>query len=76
MAILATLLLLAMFCSLLAGYGLAGSAPFSRYLHMGGFAIVLTGTIYIVLDYDHPRFGLIRLDYADRALEATVAGMK
>jgi hypothetical protein len=43
---------------------------------MGGFAVVLTGTIYIVLDYDHPRVGLIRVDYVDQVLEATVAGMK
>jgi hypothetical protein len=32
--------------------------------------------IYIVLDYDHPRLGLIRVDFADEALEAAVAGMK
>ena len=75
-AILATLFALAVFCSLLAGYGLAGSTSFSRYLHMGGFVIILTGTVYIVMDYDHPRFGLIRLDYADAALEATVESMK
>lgn len=75
-AILGTLFVLALFCSFLAGYGLAGSASYSRYLHMGGFAVILTGTIYIVLDYDYPRFGFIRLDHADYALEATIAGMK
>ena len=75
-AILATLFVLAMCCSVLAGYGLAGSTSFSRDLHMGGFAVILTGTIYVVLDYDNPRFGLIRLDSADYALQATLAGMK
>jgi hypothetical protein len=74
--IVATLVALALFCSLLAGYGLAGSRMLSRYLHMGGFAAVLTLTIYIVLDYDHPRFGLIRVDFADSALAAAVAAMK
>jgi len=75
-AILATLFALALACSLLAGYGLAGSTSYSRYLHMGGFALILMGTIYIVIDYDYPRFGLIRVDYADQALAETVAGMK
>ena len=33
---------------------------------MVGFAFVVTMIIYIVLDYDYPRFGLIRIDFADR----------
>jgi uncharacterized protein Usg len=74
--IVATLVVLALCCSLLAGYGLAGSKSLSRYLHMAGFALVVSGTIYIVLDYDHPRFGLIRVDFADAALGAAVAAMK
>jgi len=69
-------MLLAVACSFLAGYGLAGAKPTSRRLHMVGFAVVLTGVIYIVLDYDHPRMGLIRVDFADAALESAVAGMK
>jgi hypothetical protein len=75
-AIVTMLILLALGCSLLAGYGLAGSKSMSRYLHMVGFALVVTGTIYIVLDYDHPRLGLITVDFADDALRAAVAGMK
>ena len=74
--IVATLILLALACSLLAGYGLAGSKSVSRYLHMAAFALVVTGTIYIVLDYDHPRFGLITVDFADAALEEAVRAMK
>ena len=42
--VLATLFGLALFCSLLAGYGLAGSESWSRYLHMVGFALVITGS--------------------------------
>jgi hypothetical protein len=75
-AIITLLMLLAVACSFLAGYGLAGAKPTSRRLHMVGFAVVLTGVIYIVLDYDHPRMGLIRVDFADAALESAVAGMK
>jgi hypothetical protein len=36
----------------------------------------VAGTVYVVMDYDLPRFGLIRLDYADEALEATLKGMQ
>jgi len=75
-AILATLVILAFICSLLAGYGLAGSRPWAHFLHKVGFALVVTGIVYIVIDYDYPRFGLIRIDFADRALETTIAGMK
>lgn len=75
-AILAMLVVLALACSLLAGYGLAGAKPVARRVHMAGFAIVLTSVIYIVLDYDHPRAGLIRVDFTNAILEATVAGMR
>ncbi len=75
-AILATLVILAFLCSLLAGYGLAGARPWSHFLHKAGFALVVTGIIYIVIDYDYPRFGLIRIDFTDRALEETIKGMK
>jgi hypothetical protein len=75
-AIVTLLILLSLACSFLAGYGLAGAKPTSRRLHMVGFAFVLTAVIYIVLDYDHPRVGFIRVDFADQALESAVAGMR
>lgn len=74
--ILVTLGVLSLVCSLLIGYGLAGGKPFGMILHMLGFALVLTVTIYVILDLDHPRVGLIRLDYADQALIDVLAGMK
>ncbi|MGH7260975.1 MAG: DUF4239 domain-containing protein, partial [Nitrospiraceae bacterium] len=74
--ILVALALLALFCSLLAGYGLAGGKPFSMVFHMIGFALVLTLTIYVILDLDHPRVGLIRVEFADQALMDVLAGMK
>jgi len=74
--ILGALALLALFCSLLAGYGLAGGKPFSMAFHMIGFALVLTLTIYVILDLDHPRAGLIRVEFADQALMDVLAGMK
>lgn len=75
-AVMAALIVLSLVCSLFAGYGLAGSMPSSRYLHMAGFACVITGIVYIVIDLDYPRYGLIRIDSVDAALLSTIAGMK
>jgi hypothetical protein len=75
-AVLGSLMLLALFSSLLAGYGLAGSQLWSRYLHMFGFAMIVTGTIYLMVDYDYPRSGLVTLDFSDKVLEEAVAAMK
>jgi hypothetical protein len=74
--ILYALVLLTLICSLLVGYGLAGGKPFATNLHMAGFALVMTVTIYVILDLDHPRAGLIRLDYVDQAFMELRAGMK
>jgi hypothetical protein len=71
-----TLILLALFCSLLAGYGLANGKPFSMNLHRVGFALIVTLTIYVIFDLDHPRFGVIRVDFADQALEDVLSAMK
>ena len=74
--ILGALSMMAMFCSLLVGYGLAGSKPFNMVLHMVGFASVMTATIFVIVDLDYPRVGLIRLEFVDQALMDTLAGMK
>jgi hypothetical protein len=37
---------------------------------------MMTVTIYVILDLDNPRVGLIRLDYVDQALADVRAGMK
>jgi len=74
--ILGTLVLLTLICSLLVGYGLAGGKAYATNLHMAGFALMMTLTIYVILDLDHPRVGLIRLDYVDQAFKDLRAGMK
>ncbi len=65
--IFAMLAFLALACSILAGYGMAGSKSRS-WLHAVGFAAILTVTVYVILDYEFPRLGLIRLDAADQLL--------
>jgi hypothetical protein len=66
---------LALICSLLAGYGMAGSKTRS-WIHMLGFAIVMAATIYVILDLEYPRFGLIRVDMFDQVLVDVLDGMK
>jgi hypothetical protein len=54
-------------CSLMAGYGMAGSRRRS-WLHILGFAAVTALTVYVILDMEYPRFGLIRMDAVDEVL--------
>jgi hypothetical protein len=61
------LALLPLICSLLAGYDAAIKGR--SLLHMLGFAVVLTITIYVILDYEYPRAGyFISLDATDQLL--------
>ena len=58
---------LALAASLLAGYGMTGSKVRS-WLHMLGFALVMAVAVYVILDIEYPRLGLIRVDAFDQAL--------
>lgn len=58
---------LAMIAALLAGYGMAGSKQRS-WLHMACFALVLAVSIYVILDIEYPRLGLIQIESFDQAL--------
>jgi hypothetical protein len=59
--------LLVMASSLLAGYGMAGSRKRS-WMHVTVFAVITAATLYVILDMEFPRFGLIRIDAADQVL--------
>jgi len=63
----AMLAVVALIGSLLAGYHMAGGKARS-WLHTVGFALVLAATVYVILDIEYPRLGLIRVDAADEAL--------
>jgi hypothetical protein len=58
---------LALAASLLAGYGMTGSKV-RRWFHMLGFALVVAFSVYVILDIEYPRLGLIRVDTFDQAL--------
>ena len=74
--VMAMLLLLGLVCSLLAGFTIAGSKTSRVGLHLLAFAIMMSTTIYVIIDLDYPRLGIIRLDFADQALTDLLATMK
>ncbi len=45
-------------------------------LHVVGFAPILTLTVYVILDYEFPRVGLIRIDAADRLIDDVRRSMR
>lgn len=53
---------------LLAGYAMQKRRRRSL-LHMVLYAAAIAATLYVVLDLDYPRHGLIRLDAADKSLQ-------
>jgi hypothetical protein len=59
---------LALASSLLAGYGMAGGRK-RNWAHVFGFAAIITATIYVILDLEYPRVGLITVDAVDQVLE-------
>jgi len=65
----------ALVSALLAGYGMAGSRS-RNWLHMIGFALVLAAAVYVTLDLEFPRRGLVRVDDFDQALIGLRNGMK
>jgi len=58
---------LALGCSLMAGYGMAGGKRRS-WTHIVGFAAVMAITIYVIIEIEYPRLGLIRVDAVDQVL--------
>jgi hypothetical protein len=52
--------------ALFAGYGMAGKPR--HWLHTLGFAAVLSLALFVIIDYEFPRFGFIRVDATDSVL--------
>ena len=75
MVIFAMLGLVALACALLAGHSMAGLKERSL-VHSVGFAIILTLTVYVILDLEYPRVGLIRVDAMDQVLADVRQSMK
>ena len=65
LVVIGFLIFLSMLASLLVGYGMA-SAQHRNWLHMILFALLISLTLYIIIDFEYPRYGIIRLDDADK----------
>jgi len=66
---------LALAGALLAGYGMAGAKSRS-WMHMVAFAAVMALSVYVILDIEFPRLGLIRVDAFDQVLVELRESMK
>lgn len=66
---------LALASALLAGYGMTGGRS-RDWLHMLAFAVVLALAVYVIIDIEYPRLGLIRVDAFDQVLVEVRASMK
>jgi hypothetical protein len=53
--------------SLLAGYGMANGKA-RNWFHAAAFALIMSLAIYVILDFEFPRMGLIRLNAFDQVL--------
>ena len=59
---------LTLVCSFLVGYDLAGGVRRNR-LHVLTFAFLFSLTLYVIIDMEYPRVGLIRVTAMDRVLQ-------
>jgi hypothetical protein len=50
-----------------AGSAMAGSRT-RNPLHVFGFAAIMAASVYLIIDLEFPRYGLIRIDAADQLL--------
>src|SRR5262245_8945240 len=68
--------ILALIAALLAGYGMAAAGKSRSLFHRVAFAAVIAATVYVVIDIEYPRLGLIRVDSADSMLSSLRQTMK
>jgi len=71
----ALLLGLGFICSLLAGFRMS-SGQHRSWLHILGFTVLTVIIVYVMLDVEYPRAGLIRLESADQLLVSLREHMK
>ena len=73
--VVALLLLTVLLASFLTGHAMAVSGT-RDWLSAVIFAIVASSAIYVILDYEYPRGGLIRVDSVDQLLVQTMERME
>ena len=68
------LVVLTLTAALLAGYGMAGAK--ARHWLQSRLRAVMALAVYIIIDIEYPRLGLVRVDAFDQALMDLRSGMK
>jgi hypothetical protein len=66
---------LSLVCSLLVGYATSQNTERS-WLHTLTFAAIISLTIYVIVDLEFPRVGLIQVDSADEVILDVREGMQ
>lgn len=74
MLIIGLIFAVAMLSGLVAGYGMSDGRRVNR-LHLVILAAIVSITVYVILDLENPRAGLIQMQEADRAMETLRASM-
>jgi mannose/fructose/N-acetylgalactosamine-specific phosphotransferase system component IID len=74
-AILMLLILLAIAGAMLSGYAMSRQ-PTRSIVHMVLFSLVVSASVYVVLDLEYPRAGVISLRSMDQALYQLLETMK
>lgn len=69
------LFVLALASALIAGHGMTGAKK-RNWVSMAGYAAAMAIAVYVILDLEFPRMGLIRLDSEDRMLVEVLDSMK
>jgi len=67
--------LISLACALLVGYEM-GASETRSWTHIVVLAALLSFTLYVILDFEYPRLGLIRIDDFDAYLVQVRASMK
>jgi hypothetical protein len=73
--IFALMAALALLCALFAGYGMAAER-YRSWAHIIGFAAIVVLTVYVIIDLENPRAGLIRIDAYDQLLTQVRQAMR
>ena len=66
---------LTLVCSFLVGYDLGEGVRRNR-LHVLTFALLFSLTLYVIIDMEYPRVGLIRVTAMDRVLQDVRESMR
>ena len=75
MVVFLLLVAMSLVCALLVGYSTSQNTARS-WLHMLTFAAVISLTVYVIIDLEFPRVGLIRVDSADEMLRQVGESMR